>query len=731
MKFGEELTSKVFEAWRVSYIDYNTLKVHLKTRQMSGPWTTADENEFKAMLQCELDKVYGFVSLRLHDIKQRISNNENLLDTLPKDCEPAAYDSIDDNLTEILCDLNDLSRFTQLNWTGFRKMLKKHDRYTGLDLTRVFSDCLQDKPLDTQRFDGLFVQISRLHDICRLRGKARTGNSAAGEDQTAFERATAKYWIHPDNISEVKAIILFHLPVLIFDQNKAYEESDSAVSSVYFDNNDFDLYSERLQRMDGAEAIRFRWYGSEQSRNIYIERKTHHAPWMNGHSVKDRFRLKEHQVNDFMHGTYTADMFADDLRDKKKHDEVSIENHHFIASGIQDSLRGRRLKPMCRVFYNRTAFQLPGDQRLRLSIDCNMTFIREDQLDSVQRRQNENWRRNDVGINYPFRNVQDKDIIRFPYAVLETKLQTHLGQETPEWLNRLLSSHLVHEVPNFSKYLHGAAILYNSMVPVLPWWISEMDIDIRRSPTFSCGLSRSRSLKPLLNGKHRASLEKDYLSAVAASAAAAAAAASALGTKKSSPYVKIDLSATDTFDRVSRRLFKRNGDEDDSNNEKKLSGGVMRIAGKISRQKKRIGSLWKTRKEPKDLESRPVPRVIPMKKVEPKAFFANERTFISWLQFCALLLTVALNLLNYGDHISRMVGAIFLIISALLAIYAQIRFQFRAWQLRNHNNARYDDIWGPLALCILLVAALIVNFYLRFSQITGSSTATNPATTQH
>ena len=72
---------------------------------------------------------------------------------------------------------------------------------------------------------------------------------------------------------------------------------------------------------------------------------------------------------------------------------------------------------------------------------------------------------------------------------------------------------------------------------------------------------------------------------------------------------------------------------------------------------------------------------IPLKKIkiEPKVFFANERTFISWLQFCALLLTVALSLLNFGDSTSRIAGGIFIGISAVVAIYALYRFEKRAW----------------------------------------------------
>ena len=73
--------------------------------------------------------------------------------------------------------------------------------------------------------------------------------------------------------------------------------------------------------------------------------------------------------------------------------------------------------------------------------------------------------------------------------------------------------------------------------------------------------------------------------------------------------------------------------------------------------------------------------VIPLRnvKVEPKVFFANERTFISWLQFCGLLLMVALNLLNFGDGAAKIAGSIFICIAAVVALYALYRFEKRAW----------------------------------------------------
>ncbi|KAI9498999.1 vacuolar transporter chaperone 1 [Zychaea mexicana] len=108
--------------------------------------------------------------------------------------------------------------------------------------------------------------------------------------------------------------------------------------------------------------------------------------------------------------------------------------------------------------------------------------------------------------------------------------------------------------------------------------------------------------------------------------------------------------------------------------------------------------------------------VIPLRnvKVEPKVFFANERTFISWLQFCGLLLMVALNLLNFGDESAKIAGSVFICIAALVALYALYRFEKRAWMINRRVAGRYDDLWGPVVLCVLLVGALIVNFYLQF-----------------
>ncbi|KAI8069214.1 VTC domain-containing protein [Gongronella butleri] len=727
MKFGEELNSKVYEPWRHYYVQYDEVSSELKRKLKDhGRWRDRNERDFQDLFQREMAKVYNFVMERMDVMSTRVEQLETrtlaLKDKPPADADKkqAAYDMLADDLAEVLFDINDLSRFHQLNVIALEKLVKRHDKWTHHDFrTRYESVLLGKYPLDKCEIDVLIVKISHLQDVCRLCGEARSKKAyAQGGDQTAFERATSKFWIHPDNITEVKSILLMYLPIHVFNQKKNFESADAAVSSVYFDNDQFDLYAERLERSTGAEAIRFRWYGSN-TKDVYIERKTHHAPWLEGKSVKDRFRLRENLVTPFCQGSYTADDLVADLSSKNKLDEPTIEQNAFIARGVQSSFQNRQLQPMVRVFYNRTAFQLPGDQRLRISLDTNLTFIREDHMDGRLRREHTgNWRRQDIGTDYPFRQVPPQDILRFPYAILETKIQTHLGQEAPPWLMSLLNSHLVHEVPRFSKYLHGASQLYKEAIPVLPWWMPELEKDIRKERVEKVGLSRSLSFKPLFNGHHRSSLAlTDVTNEPSAE--------KSVEKCQSLPHIAIKLS--DTM-------------EPTVTNEKERTGTTTPVATpKNGHQQQRdlLSRLWKSNsaflpsKKHDDIppilprtQSQSMAPMTPrflekVKKPDPKAFFANERTFISWLQFCALLLTVALNLLNTGDGISRMIGAIFIVIASVMSLYALARFQLRAYLMRTgKNHLRMDDIYGPVVLCVLLVVALMLNFYLRLPMLT-------------
>jgi SPX domain protein involved in polyphosphate accumulation len=75
-------------------------------------------------------------------------------------------------------------------------------------LKPVFATRLKAKPFFKDNYDADIVKLSKLYDVVRTRGNPVKGDSAAGGSQGNFIRNTTKYWVHPDNVTEVKLIIL-------------------------------------------------------------------------------------------------------------------------------------------------------------------------------------------------------------------------------------------------------------------------------------------------------------------------------------------------------------------------------------------------------------------------------------------------------------------------------------------------------------------------------------------
>lgn len=514
MKFGEQLRTSVIKEYQWYYIDYDGLKAQLKTPyvpQKSGAkanreeWTSENEEKFIHTLYEELEKVHTKQKVKASEIARRIAASEREVKEVverlnnqgPRGADGGSdapteeeFMLLEEDLSDIIADVHDLAKFVQLNYTGFRKIIKKHDKQTGWHLKPAFATQLKTKAFFTDNYDADIIKLSKLYDIVRTRGNPVKGDSAAGGSQGSFIRNTTKYWVHPDNITELKLIILKHLPVLVFNASKEFDKKDSAITSIYYDNPEtWPLYEGRLKKTEGAEAIRLRWYGGMDTETIFVERKTHREDWTGEKSVKARFAMKEKNVNAYMKGELLPEQIFEKARKDGKKPKKAIDEDERLAKEVQYSVLKHGYVPVCRSFYNRTAFQLPADARVRISLDTELTMIREDNLDG-RKRSGDNWRRMDIGIDWPFSQLPAEDIERFPYAVLEVKLQTQTGQEPPAWVRELISSHLVEAVPKFSKFIHGTATLFPSRIHLLPFWMPQMDVDIRKPVTHSIGIQR-------------------------------------------------------------------------------------------------------------------------------------------------------------------------------------------------------------------------------------------------
>ncbi|MCJ1293566.1 vacuolar transporter chaperone [Xylographa carneopallida] len=801
MKFGEQLRSSLIKSQEFYYLFYDDLKDALKTPYESEstpdnpnpkrrPWNEDDEKAFVAQLEAELDKVFTFQRVKSGEIVRRIRASERevndaigRLDRSDSDRqghngaveteyveEPSEEDFLllEEDLSDIIADVHDLAKFTQLNYTGFQKIIKKHDKQTSWYLKPVFAARLKAKPFFSDNYDAFIVKLSKLYDIVRTRGNPIKGDSAAGGGQQNFVRQTTKYWVHPDNITELKLIILKHLPVLVFNASKEFEKKDSAISSIYYDNTEtWELYTGRLKKTEGAEAIRLRWYGGMDTDLIFVERKTHREDWTGEKSVKARFSLKEKNVNAFLSGEMTVDQVFAKMRREGKNGEKEIADLEQLAREVQFRVISRKLVPVTRSFYNRTAFQLPGDARVRISLDTELTMTREDNLDGRDRA-GKNWRRMDIGIDFPFSQLPPEDVERFPYAVLEVKLQTQAGQEPPEWVRELIGSHLVEAVPKFSKFIHGTATLFPTRIHLLPFWMPQMDVDIRKPITHHFGITRPGHSAAYSTSDSAALSDSDSEAdddALTTSSHSHTLLADGDDDADSDDNIRRLRAARDAMEqhdmeratandldleeRIAAEPLSHPDDyplydsesednADDFEAARRVGGWsytrallrhhALTAGARLSSTLTHLisdsrtpttdsspdGPLPATAPEAKRFKAPLGKRIHVPVRVEPKVFFATERTFLSWLEFSILLGGIAAALLNFGDAVARAAAWGFTVLACASLIYSLGLYLWRVRMIRRRRAVRYHDWLGPSVLCVGLLGAVAVNFGLRF-----------------
>eukprot|EP00891_Asterochloris_glomerata_P008493 jgi/Astpho2/8493/e_gw1.00125.54.1_t len=113
-------------------------------------------------------------------------------------------------------------------------------------------------------------------------------------------------------------------------------------------------------------------------------------------------------------------------------------------------------------------------------------------------------------------------------------------------------------------------------------------------------------------------------------------------------------------------------------------------------------------------------------RIEPKTFFANERTFLTWLHMAVTVGTIAAALLGFSGtagrtekhpkrsaHTVEMIALILLPVAILMCAYALVVFIWRAKAIDPPEPPHLlvqigyiDDPRGPLGLSAVVITAL-------------------------
>ncbi|RKP03144.1 hypothetical protein CXG81DRAFT_4075, partial [Caulochytrium protostelioides] len=97
-----------------------------------------------------------------------------------------------------------------------------------------------------------------------------------------------------------------------------------------------------------------------------------------------------------------------------------------------------------------------------------------------------------------------------------------------------------------------------------------------------------------------------------------------------------------------------------------------------------------------------------------KLHFANERTFLSWMNLCLTIGALGMGLINFSDLRGRYIGVGFMAIAVGFMGYALVRYHARIREINQKTRGlAFEEFLGAMSLVGILFAAVGINFGLR------------------
>jgi len=495
MKFGQQMLESMVKEWEPYYMRYNLLKKIIKKleeRHVSSPQersyflsisippsTNAAaqpqegsleagdpspmQEEFFKTLEKDMKSVQDFTDRRLQIMRDMLEAARQLVQkanetrqTKDRDTAKAALDNLGEEVLR-------LEKFVNLNFTGFQKILKKHDRRLPSPCRAFYTKRLQAQPWVRISSTEIISVLGELY--AELRGERLDAASPLNTERRTPEHSrqlTKRYWLRAEDVTSVQTRILQHL--LILGALKAPGSSEGTAgaqltTTLYLDNHALEFYKARVEDLPGVSSIQLRWYDTAKPSKVVVERKANALRASGDREVvQDSFVMDAEEV---------SSLFGSDASHKGNR----------LAEEVVQMIQAKQLVPTARVQCMRTTFANPAGSLL-LTLDTNMAMILERTPDSDSVR---NVAETGVWSRDPTKAISADHVRQFPHAILEVRINKEAGAREdstrfPPWLEDLLRSSAAREVVGFSPYVHSVALLLPEDVEALPGWARDSSL---------------------------------------------------------------------------------------------------------------------------------------------------------------------------------------------------------------------------------------------------------------
>ena len=181
---------------------------------VSGTSGVISDEAFFSQMDSELTKVENFTLKQVNKLREEIVVIERTLKSSNKDDNKSTADHrrIQTLVDTVAEEFLRVEKYVNLNFMGFHKILKKHDKHVPHNPCKAFYvSRMHAQAWVRGDYSDVVVRLSDIYSI--LRGD-QTAEDKGGDSQS-FLRQTSKYWIKTEDVSAVKYAVLKHLPVFL------------------------------------------------------------------------------------------------------------------------------------------------------------------------------------------------------------------------------------------------------------------------------------------------------------------------------------------------------------------------------------------------------------------------------------------------------------------------------------------------------------------------------------